>query len=86
MTVIAPLNLRVAAVRDALETASRGIKNSLLESVELHDLYVPERADERRLTFRLTFRHAERTLQDAEVDREREKIVAALVQSLPVRI
>ena len=86
MTVIAPLNLRVAAVRDALETASRGIKNSLLESVELHDLYVPERADERRLTFRLTFRHADRTLQDAEVDREREKIAAALVQSLPVRI
>ena len=54
--------------------------------MELHDLYVPERADERRLTFRLTFRHADRTLQDAEVDREREKIAAALVQSLPVRI
>lgn len=86
ITVIASTHLRVAAVRDAVEAASRGIRNSLLESVELHDLYVPEGADERRLTFRLTFRHAERTLQDAEVDREREKIAAALVQSLPVRI
>lgn len=86
ITVIAPMSLRVAAVREALETASKGVKHSLLDNVELHDLYVPGEADERRLTFRLTFRHAERTLQDTEVDREREKIAAALVQSLPVRV
>ena len=59
--------------------------------MELIDLYEPkgERAGaegERNLTFRMTFRHAERTLQDAEVDKEREKIVAALVQALPVAI
>ncbi|MCH5277307.1 MAG: phenylalanine--tRNA ligase subunit beta [Desulfovibrionaceae bacterium] len=85
ITVIAPLTVRVATVRDALEAAGRG-KRSLLESVELRDLYVPDGAEERRLTFRLTFRHADRTLQDAEVDREREKMAAALVQALPVRI
>lgn len=85
ITVIAPLAVRVAAVRDALEAAGGG-RRSLLESVELRDLYVPDGAEERRLTFRLTFRHADRTLQDAEVDREREKMAAALVRALPVRI
>lgn len=86
VTVIAPVGLRVDAVKEAILAASRSLKVSLLESMELRDLYVPEKSDERNLTFRLTFRHAERTLQDTEVDREREKIVAALVQSLPVRV
>jgi len=74
--------VRVETLLDTI----RQVKTSLLESVELHDLYEPAQGTERNLTFRLTFRHAERTLQDNEVDREREKIAAALVRTLPVRL
>ena len=40
----------------------------------------------RNLTFRLTFRHADRTLKDAEVDKEREKVAQSLVAALGVKI
>ena len=42
--------------------------------------------DTRNLTFRLTFRHENRTLRDAEVDKERDKIAAGLVKALGVKI
>ncbi len=91
VTVRAKAGIKVEDIVMCLRVAGRGSKNPILESVELIDLYEPkgERAGaegERNLTFRMTFRHAERTLQDAEVDKEREKIVAALVQALPVAI
>jgi phenylalanyl-tRNA synthetase beta chain len=50
-------------------------------------VYAPEdNATERNLTFRLTYRHAERTLVDKEVDKEHGKVLAGLPQKLPVRI
>lgn len=86
ITVIVPGGGEAPVRVDDVLAVFRNGKTPLLESVELQDLYDPPHGGERNLTFRLTFRHADRTLQDNEVDREREKIVAALVQSLPVRV
>ena len=59
-----------------------------LEDAEdaLQDVFVPKMGDTRNLTFRLTFRHENRTLRDAEVDKERDKIAAGLVKALGVKI
>lgn len=48
----------------------------LLESAYLADSFAD--GDGRRLTFRLIFRHGDRTLKDAEVDKERDKIAQLL--------
>ena len=68
----------------------RGLKLSLLEDVMLVDCFEPrveQNAEPvRNLTFRLTFRHAERTLKDTEVDKEREKVAESLVRNLNVKI
>lgn len=67
-----------------------GLKLALLEDVALVDYFEPktEQGCEpvRNLTFRLTFRHAERTLKDTEVDKEREKVAQSLVSALGVKI
>lgn len=91
MTVIAPATLPVQAVLDHVE----GMKLPLLESVVLIDVFVPPASGDadaaegesvRNLTFRLTFRHAAKTLKDKEVDKEREKVADSLQKALPVRI
>lgn len=70
---------------DAVLNHVRGLKVALLEDINLIDLFEPE-SGERNLTFRLTFRHAERTLKDSEVDKEREKVALSLTQTLGVRV
>lgn len=59
----------------------------LLESLSLFDVYegkgVPDGS--RSLAWRLRFRHAERTLTDAEVDRAIDRVLAALGERLDVR-
>lgn len=82
ITVVAPGALQVGAVLDHI----RGLRLPLLCAVELIDVFEPEGKDERNLTFRMTFRHASRTLKDAEVDKERDKVAHSLVEQLPVRI
>lgn len=82
VTVIAPLTLSVAAV----EKHIRDMRIAILEDVTLIDLYEPKDKEERNLTFRLTFRKADRTLKDAEVDKEREKVAQSLIKNLGVRI
>ena len=68
----------------------QGLKLALLDDVALVDCFEPkvEQSEEpvRNLTFRLTFRHAERTLKDTEVDKEREKVAQSLVNALGVKI
>jgi phenylalanyl-tRNA synthetase beta chain len=63
-----------------VETAIRRVGGELLEGVWPFDLYegqgIPE--DTRSIAWRLRFRHAERTLTDAEV----ESIVASIVRAL----
>lgn len=82
ITVIAGPQVPVAQVIDHV----RGLRLPLLEDVVLQDCFEPEGSEERNLTFRLTFRHAERTLKDAEVDKEREKVAQSLIKLLGVRI
>ncbi|CAK7001232.1 MAG: Phenylalanine--tRNA ligase beta subunit [Desulfovibrio sp.] len=62
------------------------MKLPLLEEAHLHDVYAPSGEETRRLTFRMTFRHASRPLEDAEVDKQRDKIAKHLTESLPVSL
>lgn len=85
ITVIARPELTVGEVLAQV----RGLGLPLLEDVALVDCFEPEadaEAGERHLTFRFTFRHADRTLNDAEVDKVREKVAESLKQQLGVRI
>ena len=86
MTVQAPATLKIQDVVAHVKT----IKLPLLESIELIDIYEPEKTKsgeaERNLTFRLTFRSPKKTLKDKEVDKETGKVAKSLQQALPVRI
>lgn len=86
VTVICPADLRAEQVQAAICE----LKPKNLESLELVAVYAPESKDgkaaERNLTFRLTYRRADRTLVDKEVDKEHGKVLAGLPQKLPVRI
>jgi len=86
VTVICPATLKTQDV----EAAIREIRPKLLESLALVAVYAPDATNdapaERNLTFRLTYRHAERTLVDKEVDKEHGKVLSGLPQKLPVRI
>ena len=75
-----------AGTEDKIEAAVLEIKPKNLESLALVAVYAPEGQSERNLTFRLTYRHADRTLVDKEVDKEHGKVLAGLPQKLPVRI
>ncbi len=86
MTVVAPVTLSVQSVLDHVA----GMRLPLLEQMVLIDVFVPEQKDGgedvRNLTFRLTFRHASKTLKDKEVDKERAKVADSLQSALAVRI
>jgi len=75
-----------AVSADAVLAHIRGMGLGLLEDVHLIDLFDHKDYGERSLTFRLTFRDAARTLKDAEVDKEREKVAESLQQALGVRV
>ncbi len=81
MTVMTDGTVSVDAI---LQCVSK-VKLALLDDICVIDMFEPSET-ERNITFRLTFRHAERTLKDGEVDKEKDKIVAALTQGLEVRI
>ncbi len=83
ITLIAKHSL---AVQDIVDTIY-ATKTNLLEKVELHDLYQPkDKEDEHNLTFRLTFRSKEKTLEDKEVDKTKDKLVKALLEKLEVQM
>ncbi|WP_298034557.1 phenylalanine--tRNA ligase subunit beta [uncultured Desulfovibrio sp.] len=86
ITVTAGLELKVGHVLDHLV----GLGLPLLEDAVLVDCFEPQSGPcaeaGRNLTFRLTFRHAGRTLKDAEVDKERKKVAESLVKNLGVRV
>ncbi len=82
MTIALPPGLSVAVVPEAV----RAMRIGILEDICLIDMYEPEDREERNATYRLTFRHAGRTLKDAEVDKERDAIATALTTKLGVRI
>lgn len=57
-----------------------------LEGAVLLDSFEEPGGNERNLTFRLTFRSPERTLKDAEVDKEREAVAEYLRKEFGARI
>jgi phenylalanyl-tRNA synthetase beta chain len=72
---------------EQIEEVIRRVSGKLLERVELFDRYVGQgvEAGHRSLAWRLTFRHAERTLRDREIDARRSDILKALADELNVR-
>ncbi|KAF4529471.1 hypothetical protein B566_EDAN018747 [Ephemera danica] len=82
ITIIASPGIQASAILAAVDDL--GLEG--LEEAKLIDLFAPEHSEERNLTFRLTFRHASRTLKDAEVDNLRDKVAQTLPKVLAVRI
>ena len=82
ITFIAPMSVTAQAINAAIENQNI----PLLANARLIDCFEPKDKDERNLTFRLTFRHAERTLKDAEADKQRDAVAAGVQKALPVRI
>ncbi|MGH7679242.1 MAG: phenylalanine--tRNA ligase subunit beta [Gemmatimonadaceae bacterium] len=70
-----------------VERVIRASAGELLERLDLFDQYTGAGVDagHRSLAWRLTFRHAERTLRDKEIEGRRNKILGALQQELHVR-
>jgi phenylalanyl-tRNA synthetase beta chain len=77
-----------ATTHDAVLQAVRQSKPANLESVELFDVFrgknVP--AGQKSVAYAFTYRNAERSLTDAEVNGIHEKLVAQLKQSLQATV
>ena len=73
-----------ATTHDAVLNAIKQVKAANLESIELFDIFrgknVP--AGQKSMAYALTYRHAQRTLTDAEVNAAHEKVVEELKRSL----
>ena len=82
ITFIGSKSLQVGTIKAAL----LDLKHPLICDVAFVSLYEPKESTDKHLSFRLTFRHNQRTLKDAEVDKERDKVAQAIVKSLGVRI
>jgi phenylalanyl-tRNA synthetase beta chain len=83
LALLVPDSVRGADV----EAVMRRVSGKLLENVRLFDRYVGSGVEpgHRSLAWRLTFRHAERTLRDREIDARRSDILRALADELNVR-
>jgi phenylalanyl-tRNA synthetase beta chain len=83
VTLLVPDTVTAAAVEGSL----RKTRDRLLERIELTSEYrgpsVP--GGQRSVTWRLTFRHPERTLREKEVEAQRDKLLRALESDLGVR-
>jgi phenylalanyl-tRNA synthetase beta chain len=82
LTLVAGPGVQAAMVPAAV--AAMGEK--LLEDVSLIDVYAQDGQEERNLTFRLTYRHAQKTLTDKEVDKVHGAIATRLLAALPVKL
>lgn len=72
----------------AIEEVIRKSAGKLIENVELFDIYTGERLlkDTKSVSFRITFRAADRTLTDDEVNKAIDKILASLNKQLSISI
>jgi phenylalanyl-tRNA synthetase beta chain len=83
LALLVPEDLAAERVESALRRAG----GELLEQVVLFDEYRGKGVDPgyRSLAWRLTLRHAERTLRDKEVEGRRDKILKTLANELGIR-
>ncbi|GIP38804.1 phenylalanine--tRNA ligase beta subunit [Paenibacillus sp. J31TS4] len=72
----------------SMEQTARETAGSLLESIEVFDVYTGERLGEgkKSVALSLVYRHPERTLTDEEVTELNGKVVAALEQSFEAEL
>ena len=82
ITFIAPVAVSAGAIIHAVAA----LKIPLLEDVRLIDSFEPKEKNERNLTYRLTFRHKDRTLKDSEADKQRDAVAAGVQKALPVQM
>lgn len=84
ITVIADPQIQVEQILEKIAM----LQLPILEGAALVDSFEAAGGNtrERHLTFRLAFRHPSRTLKDAEVDKEREKVADFLRRELGARI
>ncbi len=82
VTFVAPLDLPVGTVIE--NVLSQSVK--LLESIQLIDQFHPEHEEAKNLTYRLTYRSADKTLKDKEVDKAHTKIVQTVIDRLAVTL
>ena len=77
-----------ATTHDAVLAAVRQGKPANLERAELFDVFRGKNVPEGRksLAYAFTYRHAERTLTDAEVNAAHEKLVAHFKQALQATV
>ena len=71
-----------------IERAARSAAGGLLEAIEPFDLYRGEQvpAGKKSLALSLTYRAADRTLTDQEVDAAHEAVVRAVVEGLAAEV
>jgi phenylalanyl-tRNA synthetase beta chain len=83
LALLVPVGTTVADVERVIRSAA----GELLEQLSLFDQYVGSGVEPgyRSLAWRLTFRHADRTLRDKEIEGRRSGILRALQQELHVR-
>ncbi|HEX4682002.1 MAG TPA: phenylalanine--tRNA ligase subunit beta [Gemmatimonadaceae bacterium] len=83
LALLVPQDVKAQQVEEVV----RRVSGRLLERAELFDRYVGQGVEPgyRSLAWRLTFRHAERTLRDREIDARRSDILKALADELNVR-
>ncbi len=81
------LTLPAGVTAGAVETIINKVREPLLERTELLSEYRAPSDGEgpRHLTWRLTFRHPDRTLREKEVEARRDKLLRALESQLGVR-
>jgi phenylalanyl-tRNA synthetase beta chain len=83
VTLLVPESVSAGAV----EAVLLGAKEPMLERIDLLSQFYGDNvpAGHRSLTWRLTFRHPERTLREKEVEARRDKLLRALETHLGVR-
>ena len=83
IALLVPPNVRAADI----ERAIREVSGDLLESLQLVDEYSGKNIESghRSLAWRLTFRHAERTLSAKEIEGRRTNVLRHLEKTLNVR-
>ncbi|MGM0610959.1 MAG: phenylalanine--tRNA ligase subunit beta [Thermodesulfobacteriota bacterium] len=81
MTVVAPPDMDYGRI----EKTILGMRQGMLESVRLVDVYTPKDGAEKNLTLRLTYRDPKKTLKDKDVDKIHKKIGKGILEQLDVR-
>jgi len=83
ISVLISVDTRIGEVLEAIDAVS----SKFVEDVDLIDEYVDEKFDGKQsLTFRIIFQSEDKTLTDAEVDRDLSKIISALKKSFGAEV